>query len=152
MGAIGLDERQALTLADRIVDWRDRDSDPRPDGAEDQDYNSSGLPYGAKDRKFETVGELQQVLGVDRRIYRAAAPALTVHSRRRTVNPIYASRLVLEAIPGMNGEDVESYLETRSEYTAQDSVLSLPESAEKRYISAGKGGVYRISARVAFAE
>src|SRR5690606_22102122 len=61
----GQEEEQAIALAQAIIDWRDPDDQAQPFGAEDGDYRSAGYPYGAKDAYFDTVAELQQVMGMD---------------------------------------------------------------------------------------
>ncbi len=85
-------------LAAAVVDFRDPDSDPQPRGAEDPDYRAAGLTFGAKDRPFERKDELLQVLGVTRAVYDAVAPAVTVYSRSKSIDPEIASAEVLEAL------------------------------------------------------
>ncbi|MCH8184451.1 MAG: general secretion pathway protein GspK [Proteobacteria bacterium] len=82
--AVGVGDQRASELVDAIVDFRDRDNLRRLNGAEDGDYERAGLPYGAKDAPFEAIEELQRVLGMTRALYRAVAPSITVHNRRRT--------------------------------------------------------------------
>jgi general secretion pathway protein K len=61
-GQVG--QEQAARFAAAIVDWRDPDQLTQPaGGAEDQDYEGAERPYGAKDAEFESVAELEQVLG-----------------------------------------------------------------------------------------
>jgi type II secretory pathway component PulK len=51
-------------LAYSIVDWRDRDSTPGDDGAEDEYYTSlPGTPYNCKNAPFEALEELLLVRG-----------------------------------------------------------------------------------------
>ena len=78
-----LSDQEAAALVDAIGDFRDADDNRRLNGAEDDDYLAAGLKHDAKDGPFEAVEELQQVLGMDRDLYRLAAPTLTVYSRRR---------------------------------------------------------------------
>ncbi len=98
--AVGLEEPAAETLADSILDYRDKDDTKRPAGAEDSDYSAAGLPHGAKDGPFEALEELRQVLGMTRETYMAVAPALTVHSNRRRADRRLASSLVNAALQG----------------------------------------------------
>jgi len=145
--AVGVDGEQALVLADRVADWRDADSEPREYGAEDDDYRGAGLPYGARDAPFETVSEIQQVMGVNRALFKAVESALTVHSRRRTVNPMFASPLVLDAVPGMDAAEAEAFAAAREEGGEQGE-STLPGGAEQGYLSFASGAVYRVSAEV----
>ena len=111
----GLDEDASAALVDAIVDFRDEDDLTRLNGAEDRDYADAGLPYGAKDAPFEAVEELQQVLGMTRQIYQRVAPALTVYSGRRGIDPRVAPRAALLALRGIGPEEVESFLAAREE-------------------------------------
>ncbi|NGO39413.1 hypothetical protein G4L39_08375 [Limisphaera ngatamarikiensis] len=51
-------------VAAAIVDWRDSDSEPEVNGAEDQVYLRLNPPYRCKNAPFETVEELRMVYGV----------------------------------------------------------------------------------------
>lgn len=104
--ALGVDQGQAERLASAIADWRDTDQLTQPaGGGEDPDYASAGLPYGAKDAEFESVAELQQVLGFTPAIYALLEPHVTVFSGRARPDPAFASAEVLDAL-GMDGQDV----------------------------------------------
>ncbi len=70
-------------MVDRIVDFRDPNELHRLNGAEDPDYAEAGLPWDAKDERFEALEELQQVLGMTAEIYERVAPALTLYAGRR---------------------------------------------------------------------
>ena len=75
----GASQPQAAALAAAILDWRDADDLSQPaGGAEDRDYAAADLPYGAKDAPFESVAELEQVLGMTPELYARLAPSLTV--------------------------------------------------------------------------
>ncbi len=50
-------------LAAAIVDWRDPDDDPEPNGAESNAYHGSELRYACKNAPFESVEELRWVRG-----------------------------------------------------------------------------------------
>ncbi|MEM9414507.1 MAG: hypothetical protein AAGA29_03395 [Planctomycetota bacterium] len=52
-------------LAAAIVDWRDADTETTPGGAESDYYLTRDTPYNAKDRDYETLGELAYVRSVD---------------------------------------------------------------------------------------
>lgn len=97
----GLGETQgaATRLAGAIVDWRDDDTLTQPaGGAEDGDYASAGLAWGAKDAPFETVAEVEQVLGMRPGLYATAAPFLTVYTGGATPDPNFADAVVLAAM------------------------------------------------------
>jgi len=75
-----LPEERARTLASAIIDFRDGDDIRQTYGAEEKDYTSAGLPYGPKNNLFQTVDELDQVLGLSRDVFNAVKPYVTVHS------------------------------------------------------------------------
>lgn len=85
-------------LAAAVVDFRDADSDPEPRGAEDGDYRAAGLSHEAKDRPFERKDEILQVLGMTRTVYDAVAPAVTVYSRAKSIDPETAPAEALAAL------------------------------------------------------
>jgi general secretion pathway protein K len=115
-----LDPDAAAAMVDAIVDFRDTDDLHRLQGAEDRDYADAGLSWGAKDAPFEAVEELQQVLGMTREIYERVAPAVTVYSGRRGIDPEVAPREALMALQGIGPEQVESFLTARAEGTAEN--------------------------------
>lgn len=80
LASAGLSAADAAILADRVIDFRDRDSEPLAGGAEDADYLAAGLLYRAKDAPFEAVDELESVLGMTGLLFARLAPAVTVFS------------------------------------------------------------------------
>ncbi len=102
--ALGSDTGEATRLSGAILDWRDRDSLTQiSGGAEDADYAAAGRPYGAKDAEFESVAELEQVLGFTPALYAKIAPYVTVYSRSPRPDASFAAAPVLDAM-GMDGE------------------------------------------------
>ena len=114
----GLDADSAGRLLDVIGDWKDADDLRRPNGAEAPEYQAAGLPYKPANAPFETVAELQRVLGMTPALYAKLADSLTVHSRMIGVNPAYASRTVLLALPGATPAVVDTYLAQRRDAIA----------------------------------
>ena len=79
----GLDPDAARrACSTRSLDWRDADDLKRPNGAEDADYRAAGSKYVPTNAPFDTVGELQRVLGVTPELDRAHRRQLTVYSRQ----------------------------------------------------------------------
>lgn len=104
--SLGSPPAEAMQLAGAIMDWRDVDSLSQPSGgAEDADYAAAGRPYGAKDAEFESIAELEQVLGFTPALYAKIASHVTVHSRSPRPDPAFASAPVLDAM-GMDGERI----------------------------------------------
>jgi type II secretory pathway component PulK len=67
-------------VADRIVDWTDANSEPRPGGSEEN----------AKNSYLDSVDELLIIKGIDRRTYEILLPYVTVFSYddRQTFSPL----------------------------------------------------------------
>jgi general secretion pathway protein K len=118
--SVGLNEEFSVALVDAVADWRDADKLKRLHGAEDDDYRAAGKSYIPANSPFETVDELQRVLGVSPDLYRKLAPALTVYSKQTGVNTAVAQRAVLQAIPGVDLAMVEQYLAQRQSLLTTD--------------------------------
>jgi general secretion pathway protein K len=114
----GLDSDTANRFVDVIGDWKDADDLRRPNGAEAPDYQAAGLTYKPANAQFEMVAELQRVLGMTPAIYARLADSLTVYTRMPGVNPTYASRAVLLALPGATPDMVDTYLAQRKDALA----------------------------------
>jgi len=130
-----------------ILDWRDRDTRPRLQGAEDTAYAAAGLPYGAADNVFLMVEELDRVLGIDKRIYRYLRPLVTVHSRQAKVYPGSAPRPVLLALPGVGEAEVDEYLAERGVADLSRPTRRIPPQfhAARRYLTPAPRPIYTIS-------
>ena len=97
--ALGVDFERARQLSGAIQDWRDGDDLLNPEGgAEDPEYAAAKLPYGCKDRPFETISELRLVLGMDPKLFEKMRPYVTVYSGMARPNPAYAGQPVLQAL------------------------------------------------------
>lgn len=99
MVVLGADPAQAERLAGAIADWRDPDDLGQLAGAtEDPQYAAAGLPYGAKDAPFESVSELELVLGMPPGLAARMMPHVTVHAGLPQPDPRYAGGAVLQAL------------------------------------------------------
>lgn len=145
----GTVEEERTALLDAIEDWRDRDNLRHLHGAEADDYRAAGRALGPKNAPFESVEELQQVLGMTPQLYRKIAPALTVFSNREAINPTFAPPEVLGGVPGLDPETVAQYVAMREQNAIQGQPPSpLPVEAEAAdYISYNSVGAYHISAQ-----
>jgi general secretion pathway protein K len=113
--ALEVPEDRARALAGAIVDWRDSDDLLNAEGgAEDPQYAQAGLPYGAKDRPFDTVAELRQVLGMDAATFEKARPYLTVYTGQARPTPTFAGAPVLAAL-GLTPEQADAVFEQRGQ-------------------------------------
>ncbi len=133
---VGVDAAQSAALAAAIADWRDVDSLTQPQGgAEDPDYASAGLSWGAKDAPFDTVAELEQVLGMTPEIYAKVAPSLTVYSGQMRPDANFAGADVLQAL----GIDPAPILARRKQRA--------PLPGEEAPLLGGGSGTYSIDSR-----
>ncbi len=132
---------EAEALRDRILDFRDADREPLPLGAEDPAYEAAGRPYGAKDAPFTSIGELQQVLGVNRAVFDRLAPALTVYSEARGIDPLSAPAAALKALPGIDDATIEAIL---AERRSEDPDLSPLLSNFEAYLAGPGALVYTV--------
>ena len=99
MRTLGEPEESARQIAGAIVDWRDEDNLVQiAGGAEDPNYAAAGLAWGAKDAPFETVAEVEQVLGMRPALFRSLAPYLTVHAALTMPDANFADAPVLQAM------------------------------------------------------
>lgn len=134
--AVGAEPAEAARIAGAIVDWRDDDDLTQPSGgAETADYAAAGRPYGAKNAPFESVAELQQVLGMSAPLYALLAPNITVYSRNPQPDATFAPAAVLSAL----GLDAANVLAARNAWQpGSGQMLTLPNAVGR---SAGTFGI-----------
>lgn len=142
MTAVGTDDARARQLAGAIADFRDPDDLLTPEGgAEDPQYASAGLPYGAKDRPFESVSELRQVLSMDSTLYEQLRPHVTVYTGLVRPIPTFASLPVLQAM-GLPADQVALILAQRALPQAGQAP---PDLGQVGTLAAQGTGTYSIS-------
>lgn len=148
MQAAGIDRGHAERMAGAIIDWRDSDPLTQPvGGAEDPDYASAGLPYGAKDADFESAAELLQVLGFTADDYHRIAPFVTVYSGRDRPEPAFAPAPVLTAL-GMDGAGIVASRERWNPASGQP----MPGVPGAESLQAYGSGTYSIESRARLAD
>lgn len=76
----GMAEDEAMRLADAIADYRDSDDLRRLHGAEAPEYEAAGLGKHPKNAPFAHLEELKAVLGVNRHVFEAVRPYVTLQS------------------------------------------------------------------------
>src|SRR5262249_3196648 len=76
----GVSQGRAQSLAAAVADFRDPDDQRRVNGAENKQYQSAGLSWGPKNSPFQSIDELQQVLGITPEIYRNVVDNITVYA------------------------------------------------------------------------
>lgn len=139
----GLEQEPARRLAAAVLDWRDPDILTQPEGgAEDGEYAAAERHYGAKDAPFESVAELEQVLGMTPELYAKVAPDLTVFSGRTRPDPAFASSGVLQAM----GIDAENVIGRRRAWDPSSGAPAPVLEGGEPLVSAGSG-TYSIDSR-----
>ena len=128
MQVVGIQQPDSDIIVDSIMDWRDVDNAHRPNGAEDDYYQSLPAPYKAKNNRMETVEELLLVRGVTPEYYyghQERAPdgsviykyglsrCFTVYSTSNRINVNYAPLQVLMSVPGMPPDAARMIYERR---------------------------------------
>lgn len=139
----GLNEQGIAQLLDAVLDWRDEDSLRRANGAEAAEYSAAGLLYTPANTRFQTVGELRQVLGMTETLYRRIAGLITVYSGQTGINSAIAPREVLLALPGVNPAQVDAYIATREAVIPGQPVPAFPFA---QAFSTGESNAFSIRA------
>jgi general secretion pathway protein K len=145
----GLKDEEAVALLDAVQDWRDADNLRRPNGAEEPEYRAAGLKYKPANAPFQTIEELQLVLGMKPEIYRRIAGVITVYARQPGLNAAIASRAALLAIPGATAEQVDGYMVQReAARAAKQPVPVFPPAARFGGVSYNLAYSLRAEARL----
>lgn len=155
--SVGVPPDQAAALSDAIQDWRDPDDVPRPQGAELNEYRAAGLPYAPRNAPFQTVGEVQQVLGMNYDLYEKIESAITIYGGGVQPNPAYAPLEVLLALPGMTPDLAQQLIAARQQVLPGQGApgqsgaagLTLPDGTP--VVANGGGNTYTIRSRATLA-
>ncbi len=140
--AVGVDELKAQSITSAIMDWRDPDDLlTLPGGAEDPQYFAAERPYGSKDGAFQTISELQQVLGVTPELYSKLKPLITIYSGLNRPNPSFAPPEVLAAL-GLQAQQIAQLLAQRDAWKPGMPVFTLPDGNP---LATSGTGTYSIS-------
>lgn len=145
LAAGGVAQEELDSILDAIEDWRDPDDLARVNGAESREYADAGRPFGPKNAPFESVEELQQVLGITAARYRRLAPWVTVHSRQPGVDPATAPAEVLKAVPGTDPNAIDHFIALRVDHRAQGLPPPPPPTVPGLYLSGGQGLTYHVA-------
>jgi len=113
--SVGLSYEEAANLVDVILDWRDPDDFKRINGAEESEYRQEDRSYGPRNKAFQSIEELQLVLGVNAELYAKLKPLITVYTGNQQIDPMKAPKSVLMTLPDINEDIVDVYLQQRTE-------------------------------------
>jgi len=104
---------QKSKIVGAILDWRDADDLVHSDGAEKKEYKEAGLSYQPRNKPFQTLEELQLVLGMNEAAFLQIEPLITIYSGQATVYEQLAAKEVLQIIPGLEASLIDSYITAR---------------------------------------
>lgn len=150
----GLSTEDAERVGDSILDWRDADDMPRPNGAEDAHYASLPAPVKIRNGKFVSVDELLSVNGVTPDLFvRLLSKAFTVHGASPSVDINSAPAALLRVLPGFTRRAADAVVSRReenpfrspaevAEYLADAGV---PPAAAAIFTTSPQGRVYTIT-------
>lgn len=118
-----------------IIDWRDEDNKiTKPDGVEDEYYQTLNRPYHCKNAPFESIEELLLVKGVTSEILYGEdniSQWMTVYGKGK-ININTAPKKVLSILPGLNDELAQNIINYRAggdleEGTEDDIIFEKPQ-------------------------
>jgi general secretion pathway protein K len=135
---------RGMQVTDAILDWRDVDHQRREYGAEDEQYQELGKAYGAKDEYFDELEELLLIKGMDDDLYAKLTSAVTIYTGAEGINPAVAQREVLRAIPGIEPQQVDEYLDARDRHYSQGEPMPVFPIQDQKYISPNRDQLYSI--------
>jgi general secretion pathway protein K len=125
MAQAPVEEDRQAKLIGAILDWRDQDDLLSIEGAEKKEYRDAGKKYQPRNKPFQTVEELQMVLGMDEHVFNWLGPLITVYSGQAQVNLKLATSKVLNILPGLDADLIGSYVAARLESARNE--LPAPE-------------------------
>ncbi len=143
-------EQQRLLNA--ILDWRDADDDTRTQGAEKKQYQQAGLSYEPSNDAFQSLEELQRVLGMNEAIYDRILPWITVYSGEAEVNQNDAAPELLAVLAqdmerrGVHDESLKKRSEAVNDEDDADGPETGQNDREEAFISENQ--TYTIIAEV----
>lgn len=104
-----------INRAAALLDWRDNDDLTRLNGAEQKQYQDAGLNYSPRNKPFQSLEELQMVLGMDAATLNWLETVGTVYVDQPQVDLQLASKDVLQIVSGANAGLIDNYLAARAE-------------------------------------
>jgi general secretion pathway protein K len=126
-------------LTETILDWRDADSIPRPNGGERDQYMQEGKLALPANQPFREVSDLLDVDGFTPEIYRQVAPYLTTRGSG-IININEADTVVLRSVPGMTDRVLVQILALRGRGRRITSMNQILAAAGIPVAPAGRGG------------
>lgn len=128
-------------LAQAIMDWRDVDDNPRPNGGESVEYAEEGLLAFPTNGPFREVDDLIDLFGMTPDILETLRPYITTYGETQSrINLNAAPEAVLRALPGMSDVILANILSLRSMGRRITSVDQIMTAATRGVPTGGRGG------------
>lgn len=158
LGNLGVGPEESGEIADSILDWRDPDDDHRINGVESEYYEGLAQPYTAKNAPLDSLDELRLIKGVTEELYFGGtedhpiglADIFSVFNRRAALSIRSASPEVLEALLGLDPEQLQQVLDQRqTDMTALMTLLTtwLPDPSLEDLLSDDAPSVLAVEAQ-----
>ncbi|CAH0992496.1 Type II secretion system protein K [Sinobacterium norvegicum] len=131
---LALDPVSADSLVDAISDWVDSDNIQRNfSGGEDDTYLAKDPAYLAANQPIQSVSELLWIEGMNKDIYRALLPYVSVWGEDKRININSAPALVMKYIaePELSDSEVDNLIAARP-YSEVEMFTSMPELSDKK--------------------
>ncbi|PHQ67597.1 MAG: hypothetical protein COB93_11010 [Sneathiella sp.] len=140
-------KEETTSIVDLIFDWRDADSNARPNGVEFSSYKSGDTSASIKNGKFEYIEELGHIAGINQNIFHKIKPDVTVLILKRGVDPRFASTNLMNIILSYNNIIARQFEESRETNSDRASIALLKQSGiSKHMFSSSTRSSYSISA------
>lgn len=110
-----LSDGDADTMTDRVLDWRSSGDFHRLHGATVEDYAAAGYHYRPRRGPFQSVDELQLVMGMTPDVFARIRPALTVYTGNADIDPGLGTREALTVLFDSDKAKVDAVLRARTE-------------------------------------
>lgn len=110
-----VDEEAQTRLVNAILDWRDADDLVHIEGAEKEEYQDAGLSYSPRNKPFQSIEELQLVLGMNEQVSKWLESLVTVYSGQPKIDLNQAAKEVLQTLPGVDAALIDEYIAARRE-------------------------------------
>ncbi len=157
ISAVTEDSWEQQRLVNAILDWRDEDDDTRTLGAERKQYQQARLAYEPSNNAFQSLEELQLVLGMNEAIYNTLQPWLTIYSGEAEVNQDQAAPELLAVLAKdmerrhISDEALQKRLDARNQ-AEQDSQDDEEQETDADAAFVSENQTYTIIAEVKIAD
>jgi general secretion pathway protein K len=123
--SFGIAKEKADAYADRVVGWRTRaDANAATINKEAADYKAAGMPYAPRQAPFDSVLELNLVMGLPSGLSERVMPFVTVYNGKPSIDVVNAEPRVLSALPGVTPAMLADFLSARKKGEDGKSLLA----------------------------